>query len=289
MKNLKIVLSMSLMCTLQLMGFEAHRDVRAGKSEREISQPKEDAHAKETKADKNARVKAEHDATAKNLQNDALNEINSGSVVKSQKDMSVRKARTETKTDQSISLDATFDLTESLVDQDAVQKIKDIHNKKFETPQDFMNYLSYKFEQITDTLFSTLPDEVQTKLDSSKKNIKNLNEQLQIAREKVDALQQKFIDSYNPKTGTYRYSEEKFKADVQKEIEPIAQSVQKVIDEISITLKKNNIEFDHTEVQNYLKEFSQDIKSQIKDYKTAEQKKEQAKQYERSKLSPLFN
>ncbi|AXK60688.1 hypothetical protein [Candidatus Chromulinivorax destructor] len=281
MKNLKIVLSMFLMCALQLMAPEA--PVKSGKLEGETGQAK-DPYAKETKAEKDARAKTEHDATAQKLLNDALKESNSTSVTKKQGDKNGTESTTGEQ--QTPTSDVTFDVSDSLVDQDALKKIQDIHDKKFDTPQDFINYISYKFQQITDTLFSNLPDEVQTKLNSSKKSIKNLNKQLQDARSKIDKLQQEFIKSYNPDTGTYRYSEETFKADVRKEIEPIAQSLQTVIDEISITLKKNNIEFDHSQVQSYLKEFSQDIKAQIKDYKTPEELKEQAILRNKSKLSP---
>lgn len=209
---------------------------------------------KEAQDKKNDDLQAQRKAQADKLASDALKSQDSDSNV---------EIKSIDRSQENPFVDTTFDLTTSLLDEDKITQDQAIHDNKFNSVEDFFNYISYKLEQLSELLPSGLHDDLDTTLRYSRKKIKEINEQFIDARSQIDQLKEKYINSYNEQTGTYGYDEATFQKDVKEIIEPVIKDVNTLISNISNSIKATETDASSSNVQIFLKDFSADMKMAI--------------------------
>lgn len=271
MKSLNLILLSCLsLCLNQVQAMKPEVDMKVDVTTADHTN--EDASAKKVK---DAAIKPQSEAKAQTMVSDVYKEKKNESspLIKSDKDSPEA---------------GSFNLTDSLLDEDKIQADKDIETNKFKSGEDFLNYVSYKLQQLGDMFLTPgLPTDVTLQLN----DVKNINKDIQTTRENIQNLQQKYIKSYNSETDTYGYDEETFKADVKKVLQPIVDKVNTLAKNISDVLKKKDVSIDQSRVQNYLKDFSKDLNQAIKTEYTSslESKKAEDLQDKKSGFSPRFN
>lgn len=163
MKNLKIVLSMSLMCTLQLIALEGPRpDVTSGKPEGETGQAKDVKAENKTKADKARADKASKDAQAENhtstsKETDSTTQ-NQGTEKKgTSKDLNLDNNTSEVTTAKPKSGTFEFKEKENLVNSQTVEtnlKAEDIFKELEENPDFKIN--DSQLQQVLKVMYDTI-------------------------------------------------------------------------------------------------------------------------------------